>query len=323
MSAFTRFSIVYRGNAIDGWISAFITRTALRSQGEVSLFPICANQSVNAKQLASWKGTHVLLLDLSFPLEERQKMMDAGILSVECRDHHETSLSHWPAESGAIDTSICTSVAVWNHWYPQEEKPFWLYSIDRISRWDHPTLEDRALREVLMVLSRLPPHDAIPPTEALMAWASQPQCPEFTSLMMQGYAQLTQKDQHLLQILQQAGRYHEIQEKDVVAWGLSADWVGLRCFILDNTDIVIDTNEAAFITFLHNPSIQIFINYRKKARRDPTTGKLGLHYLYSARSISNDINLTRGGFFHGHSSSAGSSVPIVDGAVYPFFPVVA
>jgi hypothetical protein len=322
-SAATRFSLVYRGNAIDGWISTFIAYTALRSQGEVSFHPICANQSPNAAQLESWKGTHILLLDLSLGPEERQKMLDSGILSIECRDHHESSLPHWPAESGAIDSSICTSIAVWNHWYSQQEKPFWLYSVDRISRWDNPTLEDRILREVLMVIARLPPHDAIPPTEAFMAWAVSPHCPEFTSLMSQGYHSLAEKDQILLQLLQTHGRFHQLREEDVAAWGLSGEWVGARCFLLDNSDFIIDTNEAAFLTFLHNPAINVFINYRKKPRRDPATGKLSLHYLYSARARPNDINLTSGGFFQGHSSSAGSSVAISKGKVYPFLPIVA
>jgi hypothetical protein len=330
-SAATRFSLVYRGNAIDGWISAFIASTALRSQGEFSFFPICANQSVNAKQLESWKGSHVLLLDLSLGPEERQKMLDAGILSVDCRDHHETSLAHWPADSGKIDTSVCTSIAIWNHWYSHQEKPFWLHSVDRISRWDQPTLEDRVMREVLMVLSRLPPHDALGPTQAFMTWAGNPFGPEFSSLMIQGRDKLIQKDHELLHILQSLGRFYTLTEQDIMTWGLSPEWNGVRCFIVDNTDVVIDTNEAAFLTFLHNAEVQVFINYRKKPRRDSVTGKLEMNYLYSARSRHttdpmshpSPVDLTSGGFFKGHPSSAGSSVPLTDHGMYPFVPLSA
>lgn len=320
--ASTRFSLVYRGNAIDGWISTFIAYTALRSQGEVAFYPIYANQPINDKQLEAWKGSHVLLLDLSVDLKEREKMTRAGILSVECRDHHATSIPHWPADSGVIDTSICTAMAVWNHWYSHQEKPFWLHAVDRISRWDHPTVEDRSLREVLTVVSRLPPQDALGPTEAFMTWAGQPLGPEFSSLMNQGYSQLAMKDHELIQCLTAHGRFHEIQESDLASWGLSPDWLGTHCFILDNSDFIIDTNEAAWLTFLHNPHINVFINYRKKVRRDPKNDKLKMNYLYSARARP-PFDLTAGDFFQGNSTSAGAMVPIVNGAVYPFLPVVA
>jgi hypothetical protein len=148
-----------------------------------------------------------------------------------------------------------------------------------------------------------------------MGWMMTPMCAEFQSLMAQGHAQLAKKDAHLLAVLSQLGRTHVIQEADVAAWGLTAEWVGLTVFLLENSEVVIDTNEAAALLFAHKPEVSAFINYRKKVRRDPKTGILGLAYLYSARSCGFD--LTTGGFFQGQKRSAGAQRAI-HGDAMPF-----
>ena len=307
-TASMKYSLVYRGNAIDGWIATFIAYTALKESSVVEFFPISAGREVTAKQVASWSNTHVLLLDLSLSAESHQRVASVA-LSVEVLDYR------------TLEDGMCSSRLVWNKWYAGQVEPFWLTSVDRISRWEHPTFEDRCLREVLANVSHMPPTDAVRATEVLMTWMMTPLCAEFQSLMSQGHAQLAQKDARLFAILSQMGRTHVVQEAEVEAWGLTSEWVGLTVFLLENSEVVIDTNEAAEILFAHRPDVAAFINYRKKVRRDPKTNTLGLIYLYSARS--RGFDLTVGGFFQGQKRSAGAQRVIQADGVMPFVPVLA
>ena len=303
-AASPKYSLVYRGNAIDGWIATFIAYTALKEKSiaSITFYPISAGREVTNKQIISWVGSHVLFLDLSVSAETEKRMAAAGVLSTETMDYR------------LDEAKLCSSRLVWRKWYAHQDEPFWLTAVDRISRWDQPTFEDRCLREVLTKVSHMPPTDAVRATETLMTWMTTPYCAEFQSLMAQGHVSLSEKDAHLMAILC-LGHVHDIREEDAVLWGLTPEWVGLRVFLLENSDTVIDTNEAAYLVFGHFQDVAAFINYRKKVRRD-LTGNLGLIYLYSARS--RGFDLTSGGFFQGQKQSAGAQRIIQNESPLPF-----
>ena len=307
----TKYSLVYRGNAIDGWISAFIAYTAVKGQGQgsVQFYAIPSGREVTSKQVASWAGSHVLFLDLSFSAESEKKILEGSALSVETIDYRTK------------EATMCSARLAWHKWYAHLAVPFWLSAVDRISRWDQPTFEDRCMREVLANVAHMPPKDALTATDALMTWMTQPLCTEFQSLMTQGHAKLEKKDEQLMATLGQLGTVYDIREEDTVTWGLTPEWAGLRVFLLENSDLVIDTNEAAFIVFGHFADVSAFINYRKKVRRDPKTGTLSLAYLYSARS--HGFDLTTGDFFKGQKQSAGAQHLIHLQEAVPFVPVLA
>ena len=303
--AFTQptYSLLYRGNSLNGWLSAFLSHTALLGQGLTTTFhPLCGHRVVTEKDVAKWKGSHVLLLDMDADRVEgnKQTLFHGGALSVE-------------VIGSGVETQTSTVVEVWRRWYGSEEMPFWLASMDRIIRWANPTWEDRCLREVMMPLAHMPPTDALGATEAFMGWTMNPTGEEFQALMTQGQGRLMEKDQALCIYLCAQGRVHEITASDAETWGLSPEWVGLKAYLLDNTDMVLDTNEAAHLIFLNNPSVGVFVNYRKKVRK--AGGACGLSYVYSARSKAFD--LTTGGFFQGRAGSAGAQVPVGQG-VMPF-----
>ena len=231
--------------------------------------------------------------------------MEAGAYSVE-------SISSLPSQ----ETS--TAVNTWRRWYGDADAPFWLLSLDRITRWASPSWEDRCLREVLMPVAHMPPSDALRATDALMTWMMNPAGAEFQALMTQGQAKLMEKDLALGALLKAKGVVHDIQPSDAEKWGLTAEWIGLKAFLLENHDYVLDTNEAAHLVFMNYPDVAIFVNYRKKVRRSQDNGrKLGLVYVYSARSKAFD--LTTGGFFQGRAGSAGAQVPLSEGDM-PFVP---
>jgi len=315
------YSLLYRGNAIDGWISAFIAHTALTQKGEgVLLYPLYANAPLPAHRLPVWKGTHVLLLDLSIPSEERELLRREGIRSIQCFDHHESSRAHWDEKDCPVDTTVCTAIQVWRAYYPAQEMPFWLSSVDRLSRWEAPTVDDRCLREVLAPLARMAGDVSVPAalaaTKAFMEEAMRPDEAPFRQRMAVGQALLVKKDQMLYAELSQKGHYHVIGEEELKTWKLSREWFGLTLYLLDNSDFVIDTTEASHLMFYHNPHVDVFINYRKRVRRDPVTKLLTATYIYSARSQAFDVR--QGGFFQGQATSAGATVMCSGEEVLPF-----
>jgi hypothetical protein len=310
------YSLLYRGNSINGWLSAFLSYTALRGQGVAAAFyPLCGHRVVTEKEVKPWKGSHVLILDMDAGAgleKNKETLLSGGALSVEVI---------------AADPSgeISTVVEVWRRWYGAAEVPFWLASMDRIIRWADPCWEDRCLREVLLPVAHMPPQDALRATEAFMTWTMNPTGAEFQGLLTQGQDHLLEKDKALCIYLCAQGLVHEITASDAEAWGLSPEWVGMKAYLLDNTDTVLDTNEAAHLIFMNNPSVGIFVNYRKKVRKEAVGAgtmmrKLGVVYAYSARSKAFD--LTTGGFFQGRAGSAGAQVP-VGREVMPFVPFVS
>lgn len=314
----TKYSLVYRGNAIDGWMSAFVAHTALKELGHPTrLYSIGGGRPPTDQQICFWKGTHVLLLDLSMDKESQEKMIAGGVLSVSCVDHHETAVADWP--EGMVDTTISTVLQVWRRWYADQVTPFWIDAVNRISLWKQPLWDDRCLREVLTPIAHMRPLDALRATEALMKWMSAPLSAEFQGLMAQGQQRLLAKDQELMTFLLERGRTHVLQEKDLILWGLCPEWNGLICFVLENSDHIIDTNEAAHLVFTHIPGVQVFVNFRKKVRNLSQNGipLAGLVYLYSARSTAFD--LTTGDFFHGQKQSAGAVAPFSEKAPFVRF----
>jgi hypothetical protein len=309
-TATAKYSLVYRGNAIDGWMSAFVAHTALKDQGHPTrLYAIGGGRPATDHQIRFWKGTHVLLLDLSMDKGSQEKIMAGGALSVSCVDHHETSVADWP--EGTVDTTMSTVLQAWRRWYGDQTAPFWVEAVHRISLWKQPLWDDRCLREVLTPVAHMRPLDALRATEALMKWMSVPQSVEFQGLMAQGQQRLLAKDQELMAFLTERGRTRVLQEQEVVLWGLSPEWVGLRCFLVENSDHIIDTNEAAHLVFTHIPDTQVFVNFRKKVRNLAEADHMplaGLVYLYSARS--RGFDLTTGGFFQGQKQSAGATAPV-------------
>ena len=110
---------------------------------------------------------------------------------------------------------------------------------------------------------------------------------------------------------------YRFTEEYLKGWKLPDTWLSAYVYIIDNTNIVFDTTEAAHIVFTHHPEVNIFINYRKKIvyTKGPKPVMKTL-YVYSARS--RGFNLTEGTIFNGHPTAAGASIYKEDVAMLPF-----
>jgi uncharacterized membrane-anchored protein len=131
-----------------------------------------------------------------------------------------------------------------------------------------------------------------------------------------GKTALLKKDAELETILER-GRIYQIAAYHVRTWNVPQDWIGARAFIIDTTDNTIDSTEAAYIVMKNNPTADFFVNYRAKTYN--VSGGTETAYTYSARAR-DDFDLTAGGVFAGHPTSAGTRR--IKGRDYlPFLPI--
>ena len=316
----SNYTILFHGNCIDGWFSAFIAYLKLSQTGIVKMHPV-APTGAGVPPMREIKDTHILMVDVSFDLGQRQKWMKAGALSVECIDHHATSKDHWPSDGNPIHVESCAALQVFRHFFPEEAVPFWLNTIDRIDRWDNPTEEDRCIREVLNVLAHKPVQDkrmiesVIDETKDWMAAMATPE--GITANVQKGYAILKKKDAELCQILTR-GTFLTIGFEHAEAWNLPNSWLGANVYLIDNTDVLIDTTEASHVVFTNYPGVNVFINYRRKTFLTKEGGMAVEKntIVYYARS--RDFNLTEGTILRGHPTAAGATLIRGEAPILPF-----
>ena len=242
-----------------------------------------------------------------------------GVLSVKCIDHHASATEHWPADNCPINTECCAAVQTWQFFYPQLPVPEWLNCVDRIDRWDNPTEEDRCLREVLHVIAHKPVQrkfeEAYADTDAFMQAINTKE--GMAATMERGRAILKKKDEELFQILGN-GNVMTVTDVHLKAWNLPASWMGITLYLIDNTDIVFDSTEAAHQVFTYYPQVHVFINYRRKTFLEK--GDMAVEktvYVYSARS--REFDLTKdGSVFKGHPTAAGVSLVCGEAQLIPF-----
>ncbi len=283
------------------------------------MYPISPSQTNTWPKTSEMAGTNIILLDVSVAETHRNAWIAGGALSVNCIDHHASAVEHWPAANNPINTASCAAIQTWQRFYPGAEIPFWLNHIDRIDRWDNPTYEDRCVREVLNEIAHKPVQkkmaEAFTMTELFLANMNNP-----IGLMMtiaQGKQILDAKDAALMAILNK-GTFHTFTQEYITGWALPASWLGANVFIIDNTNITLDTTEAAHIVFQHYPHVNVFINYRKKVLygKGPSAVEKTM-YVYSARS--RGFDLTAGtSILKGHPSAAGASLIKGEAPMLPF-----
>lgn len=315
-----RWVIVFHGNCIDGWMATFIAHTILVQHGTVRQYPVAPGQPgtwVAAEQVM--RNAHVLLLDVSVSQETRDKWYRNGALSVNCIDHHESAIGHWPADACPIHVESCAALQTWHHFYPQQEVPAWLHHIDRVDRWDNPTDEDRSIREVLNIIAHKPVQrkfdEAFEMTREFIATMSTPE--GVAATVAEGREILRKKDASLYPVLGK-GNVTKMTPELQAQWNLPASWASIRLFVIDNTDMSFDSTEAAHQVFTYFPQVDVFINYRRKTFLEK--GDMAVEktvYTYSARSRDFVLN-ENGCVFKGHPTSAGASLVQGEVAVLPF-----
>ena len=321
--ALIQTTILFHGNCIDGWFAAYFAYCRLEQYGGIQIFPIAPSQPNTWPAAEVMEGTDVWLLDVSVPAYVREEWMEARARSIQCIDHHATAIEQWPADACPIHTEHCAALQAFHYFFHGMKAPEWLHSIDRVDRWVDVTYEDRCLREFLHELARLPVQhrlaEAIHKTNRFIYnMTNEPDT--YSWYLEQGEKYLHKKDSHLWSIIESKGNTVTIEEKHVEAWHIPSSWLGRKLFLMNTTDIVLDTTEASHLVFTKYADVSIFINYRNKVfytKGQNSTMKSMV--VYSARSsVPHGINLTEGTIFNGHPASAGASLVHGEAAFFPF-----
>jgi hypothetical protein len=315
--------IVFHGNCIDGWLSAFLAHKGFRMMsvnggfpymtiGDVRLWAISPSQEWTWAMVPV-KGCHVLLLDVSLP-EHSLKAWERTALSVYCVDHHVTSLPAWTGRAGPslVRTDRCATWLTWELIYPELPPPEWVALVDRIDRWTDVTEEDRAVRELLHPIAQM----AVKNQFAEAIYATQQftffyNFPSFRALQVeQGMAALAAKDAAFKASLASQPTSMVTLDADLcAAWKVPGAWIGQTVFIINSTGVMMDSTDAAATLFEMYPEVNIFLNYRHK-RYVNRKGIAEESVIYSVRAREGSgVDLTAGAVFAGHPCAAGGSKP--------------
>jgi len=287
------------------------------------MFPIAPSQSNTWPASEVMEGTDVWLLDVSVPAHVREEWFEAGARTIQCIDHHATAIEQWPVNNCPIHTDCCAALQTYRYFYPEDEVPEWLHSIDRVDRWVNVTYKDRCLREYLHEIARLPVqhriNDAIQMTNEFLYHLDHT-ADSYDWYVSQGERLLTQKDAQLMRIIESKGNILHLNESHLAQWRLPSTWLGLRLFLMNTTDVILDTTEASHLVFTKHPEISIFINYRNKTfYTKPKHGTMKSMIVYSARSADGSgVDLTKDTVFRGHPTSAGASLVRGEATHFPF-----
>lgn len=309
-------SIVFHGNCVDGWMSAYIAYSFYITEGRtITLYPISPSVEHTWPSQDFIRNTSVILLDISLP-EEELKIWENISASVFCIDHHSTSASQWNASEERKARSVhsseaCATVLTWKYFYYSLPLPEWALQIDRFDRWKSPTYDDRCIREYLMPIARLPTLGRV--QEALTATADficLYSLPSARILLLQQGASALASKQAALNAIVDKGIVVSITQDQVDLWKLPEKWIGKQVFVVDTTNSVLDSTEASQTAFERHPTATIFINWRKKIYHNNAA------IIYSARAREGE-DLTDGGVFAGHPTSAGGK-RIVGEDITPF-----
>ena len=109
-----KFTILYHGNCIDGWFSAYIAFTSLQARGAIQMFPISPNQVRTWPTKQEMSGTHIVMVDISVPKQYRELWLKAGAKSILCIDHHSSSIEHWDPKECPINVESCAALQTHN-----------------------------------------------------------------------------------------------------------------------------------------------------------------------------------------------------------------
>jgi hypothetical protein len=315
-------SILYHANCVDGWFAAYLTQQHYALQGSpTQSFPITPGQPATLPPLDALRHTEIVLVDVSVPESVRTMWKEeADVTHITCYDHHDAAREDWPADQCPIDSSACTTLFLARLFSDPDTIPSWVYAIDRMDRWDHPSMDDRALREQFLRIAHLcqsDPTEATRITSDFMHHYDDPVW--YDAYLAEGHRMLQQKHAALYPILDQGILYY-IGHNLLRLWKLPREWLNRCVYVLDTTDHAVDSTDAAQVCFQHLPFVDVFLTLRRKIVRR-FDHALQTHtpqtlLVYSARSTS--LCLTSHSLFKGHPTAAGAHLWLQPRRTLPF-----
>lgn len=316
-------NIIFHGNDIDGWMAAYIISVVKGPTAtSINFFPVSPTKQT------SWPSPYLIQNSITYivstvPTLELLTEYDKATHTLFVIDHHASSketLHNFNSHAKVHKTSQCSTELVYKLFFPSLPVPEWISLVDRLARWQTPSLEDKALREILHPIACMVLNNSI---ETVLEKTHKflgnfANILEKNELVRYGLSILSIKDETLANILKK-GQVFEITNMNVSTWNLPTHWTGKNVFVLNNTGIVIDSTLASSKIFDENTDVDIFLNYRTREVVHPRTGLPVTEYSYSVRARNtSDINLIENGVFAGHACAAGAKYYSGQGRELPF-----
>ena len=308
--------VFVHGNCVDGLCSAHAYRAwGLQNRILTRFYPIAPSEARTwtpaLQRLAS--GAILVFLDVTIP--EIPALQAAGhpVLVI---DHHPP-IGALPFGS-VFSTEKCAALLTFEHLFPGVPIPPLFSSVDRVDRWDEPTQDDLAFREMLHPIARLgvqagmdKAFEQLDMFLMLMAYPSSA-----AQVLAKGHELLAAKMAELDASLVACGG-HEITltETETDRWALPSTWIGQIAYLVDTTgNHAFDTSLASERIF-QTTTATFFVNYRRISWS--YRGIEHSKFKYHGRSRKGGLDLTTSLVLKGHPQAAGGELPN-DGRLLPF-----
>jgi hypothetical protein len=300
------------GNCVDGLLAAHAYRAwALKNRILTRFYPISPSDERTWKPAldALVPGAILVFLDVTIPA------IPTGH-PVFVIDHHPPV---GPLPVGSVfSTEKCAALLTFEHFFPGSPIPPLFSSVDRVDRWDEPTQDDLAFREMLHPIARLGVQAgmdaAFEQLDMCMVLLSYPS--STLQVLAKGHELLAAKMAELDASLVACGGYElPLTKTETDRWALPKEWIGQIAYLVDTTDNhAFDTSLASERVF-QTTAATFFVNYRRISWN--YRGKEHSKFKYHGRSRKGGLDLTTSLVLKGHPQAAGGEV-MNDGRLPPF-----
>lgn len=301
--------IMYRGNTIDGWLSAYLFFSKYSNSRIVKLW---AFDPYNAITYPS--ASYVINYDLYFvngciQNERLQKWVDEHNIRI-CKyfDNHsdvvdKIELIHRSNENGTeciIENNengvLCTSYwdkyvsydinsstfkLVYLYLYNSSEKdsPSWISILDRIIMWKHLSVEEKAIHELFHSMAieynKENVGKGLKNTKKVIEQLFEEKSSNKNQILSKYKDIIVEKQNIIHELLKNnenngnnKNQIIKLTDSHINEWKLPLEWTDMSVFVMDTTNIVLDSTLAADFVFdkynndAGSDNVNMFINYR-------------------------------------------------------------
>jgi len=309
--------VFVHGNCVDGLMAGHVYRTwALVRSIPVHFYPISPSDertwASHLSRILAGPPAHVVFLDVTIPTLSTLTAASHTVLVI---DHHPPTVELPPGS--VFNADKCATLLTFEHCFPGDPIPPIMAAIDRIDRWDEPTMDDLAVRELLNPIART--GVSISMDRAFESLGSLLMLLKFPTssaqLLANGHARLVENLASLDSTLVKCGGHEVlITPTEINRWFLPSAWEGHLGYLVDTTDVhTFDTSLASQHIF-NTTRATFFINYRQIVwGRKKEYSK----FKYHARSRKGTLDLTTSLVLQGHPQAAGGE-RLNNGDMLPF-----
>lgn len=304
-------SILFRGNDIDGWMSAYFVACACNSKSHpnsVRLYPCSPHKLHSWPTPSKLYGTNIIMTSVTPPFDVYMSYVPVA-KSIHIFEHHrDVQKMKNICQNIHHDENSSSTLIAFKYFMPHRSIPDWVGLVDRLTHWSNLSEDDLAIREILHPISCLALNDSIEKAiyETISFLRKYSEFYNRRELIIDGLDKLHSKYFQLKNIINR-GYVLCLNSESLATWNLPENWIGKKVFVVNTSGIIIDTSSAAHLIFGTKQEVDIFVNYRIYTRYVPSINDVRSEFVYSIRARRDaGIDLTQKSVFAGNSLSAGA-----------------